>query len=196
MPCRGAQCRRAPFDGTECDGAYTLLNSAVIAHRRAPLSSGMAGGSQGQNGKRKSSDNNFNEPSKRSRVELTIKSRQNTSSQLRDTGSCESKAEKEARLQNALEAFRNGTVSSLQGASRTFDVPFSTLQGRVKGRHSCVEGHQSQMLINKDEEHILVDWCINESRKGRAWTRLNIRERVIQIKNKTPSDKWVQRFLH
>ncbi|KIJ31785.1 hypothetical protein M422DRAFT_185461 [Sphaerobolus stellatus SS14] len=106
-----------------------------------------------------------------------------------------SSEDKENRIQRALAAFRNGKVKSIRSASNTFNVPFATLQGRLNGRQSHSKGHETQRIITEAEELSLIDWCLSESRKGRAWTRLNIRERVYKMKNQSPSDKWVERFL-
>ena len=154
----------------------------------------MAEVSQGKSQKRKLPNTTAAFPYKRSKPSSSTTTRTNTSSKGGGATS-EDKVAKETRIQGALEAFRNGTMESIRNAANTFDVPFATLQGRIKGRHSHSKGHESQRILTEAEEHSLIDWCINESQKGRAWTRLDLRRRVYQMKARTPSEKWAQRFL-
>ncbi|KIJ52720.1 hypothetical protein M422DRAFT_116758, partial [Sphaerobolus stellatus SS14] len=72
----------------------------------------------------------------------------------------------ETKIRAALNAYRSGRVSSIKQAARDYDISFSTLQGRTKGRQSQSKGHESQKHLTEAEETSLVEWCLTESKKG------------------------------
>ncbi|KIJ34187.1 hypothetical protein M422DRAFT_263676 [Sphaerobolus stellatus SS14] len=144
----------------------------------------MTGAFQSKSRKQKLPNTTRNVPSKQIKHTNSITTHPNTSTKGGDMSS-EDKAAKEAHIQCALEAFHSGTMKSIRKASNTFNVPFATLQGRTKEHHSHSKGHESQQILTEAEEHSLIDWCVKESQKGRAWTCLDLQQHVYQMKAHT-----------
>ena len=61
----------------------------------------------------------------------------------------------EEDVTNALSALVNGEIKSLRRAALVFQIPYSTLQSRLRKRKSRVEGHVSQQLLTPIEESTL-----------------------------------------
>jgi transposase len=102
---------------------------------------------------------------------------------------------KEAQIERALLALSRKEVDSILGAAKKFNVPFSTLHGRVNGRVSRQEARISQRRLTQAQEDVLIEWAINSSAKGEAWTRTQLREQVFTLTGIRVGEKWVRRFL-
>ncbi len=116
--------------------------------------------------------------------------------------SCTS-AEKQQRLLLALEAIHEGgfgpdgePLYGFRQASRDFDVPFSTLQGRYNGRKSKTEAHEHQRHFSTAEEQVMVDWIKLLGRRGIPMTLTVLREFAEGILGHPVGENWAYRFVH
>ena len=67
------------------------------------------------------------------------------------------RAEKEARIQEALTAIRKGQYKCFQ-AARKFNIPPQTLSDRIKGMLSAPLAQEKLQLLSHAEEKELVRW--------------------------------------
>jgi hypothetical protein len=80
-------------------------------------------------------------------------------------------AQKEGRMALAVQAFKQGHISSVRATAKAYDVPESTLRTRVKGiraRHDTVPINRK---LTTTEESTLVEWILCMDRRGLAPTR-------------------------
>lgn len=106
-------------------------------------------------------------------------------------------------LQNALEAIKQGMSKKL--AAKTFQVPRSTLQFKIKfpDKTDCRRG--SRPVLNKNEELSLKSWLIISSLEGYPKRKEDLLYRVAQyikkkqrpnpFKNGVPGETWYRHFL-
>ena len=64
----------------------------------------------------------------------------------------------EEDVTNALDALVNGEYKSLRQAALVFQIPYSTLQNRLRKRKSRKESHVSQQILTPIEETTLENW--------------------------------------
>jgi hypothetical protein len=79
--------------------------------------------------------------------------------------------QKEGQIALAMQAFKQGHISSLRAVTKAYDVPETTLRGRVKGicaRHDTVPINRK---LTTTEESTLVEWILSMDRRGLAPTR-------------------------
>ena len=62
------------------------------------------------------------------------------------------------KIVNAMEAVESGSMNVTE-ASKVFDIPRQTLSDRIKGKYTKAGGSRKRELT-KDEERILIDYCI------------------------------------
>ena len=62
------------------------------------------------------------------------------------------------KIVNAMEAVESGSMNVTEG-SKVFDIPRQTLSDRIKGKYTKAGGSRKRELT-KDEERILIDYCI------------------------------------
>ncbi|XP_055707130.1 uncharacterized protein LOC129804093 isoform X1 [Phlebotomus papatasi] len=108
-------------------------------------------------------------------------------------------------LENALEAIRNGT-HSIRGASRTFQVPKTTLTDKLSGKTPERMWIGGRTLLTKDEEDVIVKWILESANNGQTVTKDHLLESVEMLCKATkkstghnsyrPGRKWYTSFLH
>ena len=102
-----------------------------------------------------------------------------------------------------MEAVESGTVNVTE-ASKVFDIPRQTLSDRIKGKYTKVGGDRKTELT-KDEEKILVDYCMLMAKcshpltvtliKAFAWAIVRKSNRPSRFHpTNAPSWKWWQGF--
>lgn len=113
-----------------------------------------------------------------------------------------SSAEKEQRILLAIEGIYEGGFSnkgeplySIRQAARDFDVPFSTLQGRFRGRKSKTEAHEHQRLFTTAEEQSMIDWIKTLGTRGIPMTMSKLREFAEGSLGHPVGENWAYRFV-
>jgi hypothetical protein len=111
--------------------------------------------------------------------------------------------EQEGRLDFALSAYKNRQIPSIKKTAVLFNVPYSTLRDRLRGRSTWGEKHENQHKLTPNEEESLVKWILNLDKRGRpprheyvrqmADHLLTSREPVASPPQVGP--KWVYRFV-
>lgn len=106
-------------------------------------------------------------------------------------------------MHKALEAVNHGMSKKL--AAKTFQVPRSTLQFKMKfpDKKDCQRGPRT--VLNKNEEFNLKEWLIESSLEGYPKRKEDLLYRVAQFikkaqrpnpfKNGVPGETWYKRFL-
>ncbi|KAA1478457.1 hypothetical protein DENSPDRAFT_757755, partial [Dentipellis sp. KUC8613] len=69
---------------------------------------------------------------------------------------------------------------------------FNRATGKTTSRQAA---HARQAWLTQDEEDVLVEWAKFLSLAGIPWSYETIRLKVLAIRGKYPSRKWVRRFL-
>jgi len=97
-------------------------------------------------------------------------------------------AEKEARMQKAIEAYEKecklSKKPSIRVIAREFKVPRSTLKGRLVGKLSRNQAHEELMHLTKVEETELVHWITRLTQRGYAPRYYTVRELAEIIRNR------------
>jgi hypothetical protein len=84
---------------------------------------------------------------------------------------CDQLAQKEGRIALAMQAFKQGHISSLRAAAKAYDVPETTLRGRVKGICAQRDTVPINWKLTTTEESTLVEWILSMDQRGLAPTR-------------------------
>ena len=85
-------------------------------------------------------------------------------------------AQKEGRIVLAAQAFKLGHFKSLRATARAYDVPESTLRGRVNGVIPRRDFVPSNRKLTQTEETILVERILSMDRRGLAATSDTVRQ--------------------
>lgn len=104
-------------------------------------------------------------------------------------------------LRQALQSIEN-KESTAYRASKTFNIPITTLERKLKAKNDRRPGNQ--LNLSKEVEHELVDYIINCSAMGSPLTRSQIKNCAADLtqcngckefKNQVPTDQWFSSFL-
>jgi predicted HTH domain antitoxin len=76
--------------------------------------------------------------------------------------------EQEGRIQLAISAINKGEITSLRRAVEIFNVPYSTLRDRIKGKQYRIEQRANSHRLSKNEEASLVKWILSRDARGVA----------------------------
>ncbi|KAH8430991.1 uncharacterized protein LDX57_013069 [Aspergillus melleus] len=109
----------------------------------------------------------------------------------------------EGRIALALQAIKNGQITSVRGAARIFDVSRSTLQHRLNGRHSRQEIRPNSHKLTEREEESLEKWILSLDSRGapprnsmvREMANMLLRKRGDQDLHISVGEKWVSNFV-
>jgi predicted HTH domain antitoxin len=74
--------------------------------------------------------------------------------------------EQEGRLQLAISAIEKNEILSIRRAADTFDVPLSTLYGRLNGRQYRIEKRANGYRLSPTQEESLVEWILSRVLRG------------------------------
>jgi hypothetical protein len=85
---------------------------------------------------------------------------------------------------NALNALENGEIKLLCRAALVFQIPYSTLQSRLRKRKSRIEGHVSQQLLTPVEETTLESWIFRAAKLGVLITLKLVKILALEIQSK------------
>ena len=81
----------------------------------------------------------------------------------------------EDRILLAIEALKSQQIQTIKGAAALFDIPYSTLQNRVKGRVSRQESQVPRRKLLPTEEAALIQWIESLDNRGMPPTIAYIR---------------------
>jgi hypothetical protein len=72
----------------------------------------------------------------------------------------------EGRIELAITAFKKEEKISIRETARQYDVPFSTLQDRLKGRPARINLRANSHKLTETEEKLLVQWILDLDKRG------------------------------
>jgi hypothetical protein len=111
--------------------------------------------------------------------------------------------EQEGRLLLAIQAFKNGEISNITAAARTFNVPRSTLRDRLSGLTERSTTRANCHKLTELEEESLQKWILSMDSRGAAPRHSTVREMadlLLQQRGTTPvisvGEKWVYNFIN
>ena len=112
----------------------------------------------------------------------------------------------EGRIVLALQAYRQGRISSLKGAARTYDIPYSSLRRRSLGTPSRPDFTSPNRKLTPIEETTLVQWILSLDTRGVPPTQLLVHQMAERLLIEHVPDastvqpqlgqKWVYRFIN
>ena len=112
-------------------------------------------------------------------------------------------AQREGRLLLAVNAIKKGQITKIREAARTYDVPFTTLRARLRGRpeRSSIRAHN--IKLSETEEESLKKWIISMNRRGAAprpstvqiMADLLLSDRGDDVPALKTGKNWVSNFL-
>jgi len=124
-----------------------------------------------------------------------------------NTDICPKPAYSEADIQKAISALKNNEYRSIWKAAVAFNVPNTTLQGRMSGRTSRSTAHESEQVLSPAKEKTLARWIMRLTRTGFPASpalalemALEIRRGRVQVSKAataTPrpiGENWLSRF--
>jgi len=76
--------------------------------------------------------------------------------------------EQEERILLAISALEKSQVESIQKAADGFQVPFTTLQNRLRGRQNRSERRANNHKLTENGEESLLHWILSMDRRGAA----------------------------
>ncbi|CCA74483.1 related to transposase [Serendipita indica DSM 11827] len=99
-------------------------------------------------------------------------------------------------LQKAVEACKSSNPAriSLQKAEEQFGVPKSTISDALRGKLPRTKAHESQQLLNCEEEAILAQLCKIRGYRGDPVGQDELRDLAAKICGTKPNVKWVYAF--
>src|SRR5450432_3332707 len=110
---------------------------------------------------------------------------------------------REGRLALAIEALKQGFFTSVRGAAKAYDVPFSTLQYRVHGHPTRRDTRPTNCKLTTTEELTLVQWILSMDQRGlaprpeyvRQMADLLLEKRSNSGSNSQVGQNWVYNFV-
>ena len=111
--------------------------------------------------------------------------------------------QQERRLLLAINALKNGKITSIRSAAYHFDVPRATLNARLQGRLPKGSTYTKCFRMTKEEEESLKRWIISIGKRGlpprpssvRSMANLLISERSDLTTPPSVSKNWFNDFL-
>ncbi|KAH0174500.1 hypothetical protein KCU67_g732, partial [Aureobasidium melanogenum] len=90
-------------------------------------------------------------------------------------------AQREAQIEQALEAIRTNTVKSIREAQRAYGIPESTLRARLSGTTNRRMAHQYRKSLSIRQEEFLVEWILEQEAQGFPPSHARCREMATRI---------------
>ena len=105
----------------------------------------------------------------------------------------------EGRIDLALQAFRNGQFRRLWHAADTFNVPYSTLKHRNRGRVYRPLAPPNSQKLTLTKEETVVRYILDLNARGFAPLKAEVRDitnKILSERGAEPVGKcWVDRFV-
>ena len=111
--------------------------------------------------------------------------------------------QQEGRIALALAALKQGQFSSIRGAAKSYDIPYTTLHRRVNGRLARRDTRPSNRKLTNTEESTLVQWILSIDERGlsprantvRYMANLLLQKRSDIDQETTVGQRWVLIFV-
>ncbi|GMF67032.1 unnamed protein product [Aspergillus oryzae] len=111
--------------------------------------------------------------------------------------------EQERRILLAISAIKSNEISSAKKAAQIFDIPCSTLRGRLKGASFRGETRANSHKLTASEEESLKKWVLSLNKHGAPPRLAQVREmaNILLSKRDTTSppttvgEKWAYNFI-
>ena len=119
--------------------------------------------------------------------------------------------QQEGRIALAIEALKQGYFTSLKGAARSYDVPYTTLRRRVRDYPARRGKRALNCKLTATEELTLVQWILSMDQRGlaprpdsvRQMANLLLEKRSNSDSNSNPNSnlnsqvglRWVYNFV-
>ena len=111
-------------------------------------------------------------------------------------------AHNEGRIALAMQAIKQGHISSVRAAAQTYDVPKSTLTRHVKGIDARRDSIPINRKLDNTEESTLIEWILSMDQRGLPVRSDSIRQMANLLLQKRSQDKtlqvgqrWVYNFI-
>ena len=114
-------------------------------------------------------------------------------------------SQKEGRIALAIQAFQRGQFKSLNAATESYDVPYSTVHDRVNERPLRRDSEPRNRKLTTTEESTLVQWILSMDQRGlpprpdsvRQMANLLIQKRSNSSQDNCPTvgKRWVINFV-
>jgi len=76
--------------------------------------------------------------------------------------------QQEGRIALAIEALKQGYFTSLKGAARSYDVPYTTLRHRVRNSPAQRDTRPTNCKLTATEESTLVQWILSMDQRAKC----------------------------
>lgn len=107
-----------------------------------------------------------------------------------------SQLDQDSRISRAVEDFKDKAFTSYAAASKFWNVGADAVRRRFLGiQASRSEARKQDLLLDKDQEAILVDWIRHRGMVARPADHAQIRAYAYKISGKKPGTNWPARFL-
>ena len=113
--------------------------------------------------------------------------------------------QQEGRIALAMDALKQGHLTSVRGAAKSYDVVHSTLQRRVHGRPARRDSRPTNRKLTDMEESTLVEWILSMDQRGlsprsdsvRQMANLLLQKRSNSSQGNSPTvgKLWVHNFV-
>ncbi|XP_077660561.1 uncharacterized protein AFUA_3G10430 [Aspergillus fumigatus Af293] len=111
--------------------------------------------------------------------------------------------EQEGRVLLAVSALKNKEILNIREAARVYNVPYTTLQRRLKGHTFRAELRANGHKMTQNEEDSLIRWILSMDQRGAAPRPSHVREManiLLAQRGSTPTqtvgEKWVYNFIN
>jgi len=107
---------------------------------------------------------------------------------------------REVAITQAIADYNTGRFSSQRAAAIAYDVPRSTLSGRLKGAMNSSISHHHQQRLSPDQEESLADWILEEDTPGFPPSHARAREmanHILKMNNDQDlvGKAWILQFI-
>jgi hypothetical protein len=111
--------------------------------------------------------------------------------------------EQEGRVLLAVSALKKKEILNIREAVRVYNVPYTTLQRRLKGHTVRAEIRANGYKMTQNEEESLIRWILSMDQRGAAPRPSHVREMANillaqrgSIPTQTVGEKWVYNFIN
>jgi hypothetical protein len=113
-------------------------------------------------------------------------------------------AQKEGRLALSKQAFQTSQKLSQRRVVKLYNIPRSTLQGRVNGSLPQATANAQKRKLSPTEEQSLVDWILHLDQRGFPPQIIDVRrmaDNLLAARSQDPpppptGKNWVSRFIN
>ncbi|KAI0279595.1 hypothetical protein BC826DRAFT_865852, partial [Russula brevipes] len=96
----------------------------------------------------------------------------------------------EAQIQGAISDLEKGHFKSRHAAVRAYNVPFQTLSDRISRRSRKKLAHQTQQLLNHEQENTLMDWIDYQATVTKPLDKSSLLSIASDLAGAVPGKNW------